>query len=155
MNITVHYVSRRTPEFLTPALEEYAKKISSFVAFKEIRIRGEGDTKAALLEQGKKILANWPERGRTVVLSRHGSPVTTKTWFRRFDTWMETPPYQLHFFLGGSAGLHGMVHEKADETVCLSPLTIAHTVCRLLLYEQVYRALTLRHGIKYHKTSKP
>jgi 23S rRNA (pseudouridine1915-N3)-methyltransferase len=55
------------------------------------------------------------------------------------------------FVVGGPLGVSRGVHERAQETLSLSPLTLTHEMTRLLLLEQVYRAFTIIHNEKYHK----
>ncbi len=53
--------------------------------------------------------------------------------------------------IGGPVGLSNEVLEKADHILSLSMMTFTHEMSRLILLEQVYRALTIIHGEKYHK----
>lgn len=55
------------------------------------------------------------------------------------------------FAIGGPIGLSKEVLEKADFVLSLSKLTLTHEMSRIILLEQIYRALTIIHGAKYHK----
>ena len=54
------------------------------------------------------------------------------------------------FVLGGSLGLDERVKERADELLSLSPLTLPHQLARVVLAEQLFRALKIARGEKYH-----
>ena len=53
--------------------------------------------------------------------------------------------------VGGPSGLHATVLERAGFRWSLSPLTFPHEMVRVLVAEQVYRALTLLRGVPYHR----
>jgi 23S rRNA (pseudouridine1915-N3)-methyltransferase len=61
------------------------------------------------------------------------------------------PGKPLAFVLGGFLGLAGRVVEKADMRLSLSRLTFSHELARVVLLEQVYRALTIIGGRHYAK----
>ncbi len=54
------------------------------------------------------------------------------------------------FIVGGAYGLSDAVKQRADVLWSLSPLTFTHEIARLLLYEQLYRAVSIQNGSKYH-----
>ena len=54
------------------------------------------------------------------------------------------------FILGGAYGLSDTVKARADALFALSPLTFTHEIARMLVYEQLYRAVAIQTGSKYH-----
>jgi len=54
------------------------------------------------------------------------------------------------FIIGGAYGLSPAVKAKADVLFALSPLTFTHEIARMLLCEQLYRAVSINAGSKYH-----
>ena len=55
------------------------------------------------------------------------------------------------FVIGGSLGLHERVIARADEQLSMSPMTFPHQLMRVILAEQLYRAMNILDGGKYHK----
>ena len=55
------------------------------------------------------------------------------------------------FVIGGSYGLSNKVKKKADELISFSDMTFPHTLFRLMLTEQIYRAFSIINGSAYHK----
>ena len=58
---------------------------------------------------------------------------------------------QISFFIGGAYGLSQNFKQKTDAVVSLSRMTMAHKIAKLMLYEQIFRALCINKGHPYHK----
>jgi len=58
---------------------------------------------------------------------------------------------RISFVIGGAWGLAPSILERADLRLSLSPMTFPHELARLILAEQVYRALSLWKNLPYHK----
>lgn len=54
------------------------------------------------------------------------------------------------FAIGGAYGLDASVRKRAERTWKLSDAVLNHEVARVVLFEQLYRAVTLLEGIPYH-----
>lgn len=54
------------------------------------------------------------------------------------------------FVVGGSLGLAPEITQRADESLSLSKLTLPHQLARVVLAEQLFRALKIARGEKYH-----
>lgn len=94
----------------------------------------------ALLDRG--------EAGRTIALDRSGRSWTSEQLASRLERWA-TPCATL--LVGGPLGLHREALERSDECWSLSSLTFPHELVRVLLAEQLYRAVTILRGVPYHK----
>jgi len=114
-------------------------------------VRAGMDDKKRLDEEGKAILKALPRSSWTVALDRRGATRTSNqvaTWFDRLRTeW----PHPIVIVIGSDLGLAPQVLEKCRERWSFGPLTLPHELARLVLYEQIYRALSIVGGIKYHR----
>lgn len=60
-------------------------------------------------------------------------------------------PHPVGFLLGSDLGLHREVLEVSRQRLSLGPLTLPHELARLVLYEQLFRAVAMDAGINYHR----
>jgi 23S rRNA (pseudouridine1915-N3)-methyltransferase len=61
-------------------------------------------------------------------------------------------PHSIAFLLGSDLGLDPRLVAGARWVLSLGPLTLGHELARLVVYEQLYRALCLDAGINYHRS---
>ncbi|MCB0779414.1 MAG: 23S rRNA (pseudouridine(1915)-N(3))-methyltransferase RlmH, partial [Flavobacteriales bacterium] len=65
-------------------------------------------------------------------------------------TWRDSGVRRVVLAIGGSYGLAPQVRERADRILALSRLTFPHQLVRVVLAEQLYRAMSILKGSKYH-----
>ena len=89
------------------------------------------------------------EAGGTVIaLDPAGRLLTSEDLASKLSSWANT---RATFVVGGPDGLHRLMLERADWTWSLSRLTFPHELVRVLVAEQLYRALMIVRGLPYHK----
>ena len=69
-------------------------------------------------------------------------------WLKRLSTDVRG---SVVFTIGGPVGLSSEIIQKAGSVMSLSKMTFTHEMSRIVLLEQIYRALTIIKGEKYHK----
>ena len=98
--------------------------------------------------EGKALLRELDKERSSciVVLSEEGKLLTTET----FASYISAADRKIVFVIGGPFGLTPEVKARASLLWSLSPLTFTHELARLLLCEQLYRALNFNAGGSYH-----
>jgi 23S rRNA (pseudouridine1915-N3)-methyltransferase len=132
---------------------EYAKRIARYARFAVEEVpeaRRAAGTPKARDEEAEALLARIGARERVVALDERGREATSPDLARRLASWLQDGR-DVTFVVGGPDGLGDAVRERADETLALSRLTLAHRLARLVLVEQLYRAFTILRGEPYHK----
>lgn len=143
------------PGWVNAAYEDYARRMPPDMplALSEIkpghRIAGE-DGARARQQEGERILAALPPGSVSVVLDERGVQASTREladWMRR---WMDEGVSPA-FVIGGADGLDDNVKMRADKLMGLSRLTMPHALVRVVLAEQLYRAVSILKGHPYHR----
>jgi len=88
---------------------------------------------------------------RIVALDPKGKSWTSEGFARFVQQHMVSDSRRLTFVIGDYAGLPDSVKKQADVLWSLSPLTFTHDLTRVLLLEQIYRALTMINNLPYSK----
>lgn len=90
-----------------------------------------------------------PERSRVIALDRGGRGMDSLGW----SSWLEErrlDARDLCFLVGGPEGLSSASLGLADERLSLGPQTMAHQLARVVLLEQLFRAVKILAGEPYH-----
>ena len=101
--------------------------------------------------EGQALLEALPARSWTIALDPGGRMLDSEAFAERLRRLEETWPHAVVFVLGSDLGLARDVLDRANEKLSLGPMTLPHELARLVLYEQIYRAATIRSGINYHR----
>jgi len=137
-------------------LDHYKKLISKFASIEEIIIRGEKiideSRKSAILEkEGRAIIAKLNPDNPLIVLDEHGENISSEKFSGLLEKYFKGGKNVVDFVIGSPLGLSDKVRAKADMLLSLSKMTFPHELARLILAEQLYRAMSILHGSRYHK----
>ena len=141
------------PAWVDAAFAEYAARMprESRVELKAIKpAPRSGPVKRAIADEGERILAALPRGCLKVVLDEDGVLLDSKELAQHFGQWRQAGQ-DVAFIVGGADGLDASVKQAATFTWSLSPLTLPHGLARVLLAEQLYRAVSILHNHPYHR----
>lgn len=152
MKVNIVCVGKIKEQFFTDAIKEYLKRISRFADLKIIEV--DEASKITNLEQkskaeGEKLLQKC--QGVIVALDG-GGKLLSSTEIADFIHKKEVQGESvISFIIGGSNGLSKEVLDRADLILSFGKITFPHQLFRVVLVEQIYRALTIIEGLPYHK----
>jgi len=145
------------PDWVTTGYNDYARRLhgGARLMLHEIPLaRRRGDAPAdidrARDEEARQLRKAVPAEARVIALEVGGIAVDTPTVARYAAEWQRTGR-TVAFLVGGPDGLARDLVAAADEAWSLSPLTFPHGLVRVLLAEQLYRALSILHNHPYHR----
>jgi 23S rRNA (pseudouridine1915-N3)-methyltransferase len=155
MKFLICAVGHRMPEWVAAGFDEYARRMprEAHIELLEIRPekRGEGKSIEQLLSaEAIRIKAALPSRCGMVAMDERGKQWTTARLADSITGWMGNGS-DIAFVIGGADGLDAHIKNSADEILALSALTLPHGLARVLLAEQLYRAVTFLKGHPYHR----
>lgn len=102
-------------------------------------------------EEAKKLLNAVPKGALIIALDEHGKHFTSPEFSQKIANYRDDGYPAIAFLLGGPDG-HGQdVLNQADLKLSLSKMTWPHQLARALLFEQIYRAITIMNGHPYHR----
>jgi 23S rRNA (pseudouridine1915-N3)-methyltransferase len=138
-----------------PAVMEYSHRLQRYVKFDLVEMRdsiGKGlPDAAALVEEGKVIAQSLEPGNFLVALDREGKALDSAQLAQMLQKQTDAGVRKMDFVIGGPVGLDQKIAAKANLRLSLSALTLPHELARVVLLEQLYRALTILRGEPYHK----
>ncbi len=108
-------------------------------------------TDEVLAVEGQRLLERIPAGTHVVVLDRErGKALSSEDLARKLASLGVSGRSHVAFVLGGPLGLSPEVIGRADERLSFGPVTLPHALARVVVLEQLYRALKIGRGEKYH-----
>jgi len=137
---------------LRALIEDYFERLSHFVRCEvtELKEAG-GDDKSGIDRNTKRISDALRPGSLTVLLDPEGTEWTSQQLAEQVRSWEGSGIKEVAFVIGGPRGLSQHFVTKANKRWSLTRLTLTHEMARVLLFEQLYRAYTIVHGLPYQK----
>jgi len=117
----------------------------------EIRESRAGDADRRRLEESIAIANVIPDRAVTVVMDERGENVTSTAFAGKLQAWRSQDRPAVVFIIGAADGLSAGLRQKATAAVSFGAATWPHQLVRIMLLEQLYRAITILCGHPYHR----
>ena len=152
MRLRVVSVGRDRSGLFQPAVDTYAGRLRRYLPFELVELPAARAREAARArdEEASRILgAVGPDR-LLVALDVGGKRLSSEALAERVNRWM-VAGQDVDLVVGGDEGLGDAVRARAALTLSLGPMTLPHRLARVVLVEQLYRALTIVRGEPYHK----
>ena len=155
MKLFILAVGHKMPGWVNTGFEEYAKRMPREARIELVEIKPEkragGKTTQQIMEAERdRLLAAMPPHCMKVVLDERGKGLPTQQLAQAMTDWMSAGR-DVAFIIGGADGLHEDMRRGADLLMCLSAMTLPHGLVRVILAEQLYRAITIIQNHPYHR----
>jgi 23S rRNA (pseudouridine1915-N3)-methyltransferase len=145
--ITLIVVGTLRETFWREASAEYVKRLGGLTSRFEIIELSEDDP----AREGARILEKLPTRALILACDGRGKLISSEALSEKIERSCIDGEGHLVFLIGGSDGLSDAVRERADLLLSFGPMTFPHQLLRVMLLEQLYRALQISRGSAYHK----
>ena len=148
-------VGKTTDKRFEAITQEYIERIRHYIPFTIEVIPELKNTKGLSQDEQKKregelIQKNLQPGDYVVLLDEHGSERSSMDFASWMQKKMVAGPKRLVFIVGGPYGFSDAIHQKGNEELSLSRMTLSHQLIRMFFVEQIYRAMTILNGEPYH-----
>ncbi len=156
VKINIVAVGKVKEKYFAEGINEYAKRMSKFAQFSIIEVQEENFSKVddSIIEiikerESQRILPHL--KGTVLALAIEGKKYDSNAFAKAVQKFTDQSGGTITFVIGGSYGLSDKIKKQAKELISFSDMTFPHTMFRLMLSEQIYRAFSIISGSGYHK----
>ena len=140
VKIKIYSVGKTKEEWLQEAIRHYEARLKSSISFEWILAKSD--------EQLKQFLE---KEANFICLDPAGKQFSSEEFSVFFTQAIRENHSRLSLVIGGAEGLSPPIKTKAKALLSLSKMTFTHQISRLVLIEQIYRAIEIEKGSSYHK----
>ena len=152
-------VGKLGEKFWADAVQEYAKRLGAYCKLEIIELPeqrlpqspSQGEIEQALDKEAALIEAKLPQGAAVVALCVEGRQMSSEQLADYLGKLTVSGTSRLCLLIGGSCGLSERIKQRAALRLSMSPMTFPHHLARVMVLEQLYRALNIAAGGKYHK----
>ncbi len=156
IKINIVAVGKVKEKYFSSAIDEYAKRLSRFCKLEIIEVKEENfvaepnQSQIDIIKEkeGENIIKKIS--GRVILTEIGGKKYTSTAFSQKISSFVNTGT-EITFVIGGSYGVSEKVKSVADELISFSDMTFPHTLARVILCEQIYRAFKINENSRYHK----
>lgn len=155
LHLNLIVLGKLKEKFWQEAETEYLKRLQTWAKINIYELREESFSEKDKSEnikqkEAKKIITtlNKIRDNFVIVLDEHGKNFSSKQFAGQFNQIHQF--HHLTFIIGGPLGLDESILKLAKLKLSLSSMTLTHQMARVFLWEQIYRAMTINAGKKYH-----
>lgn len=154
MKVRLLAVGQKMPGWVTEGFQEYAGRMPPECRLELIEIplamRAKNQAvERAMQQEGDRLLAA-AGNDRLVALDVRGKAFSTEQLADELQEWL-AGGRNVALAVGGPDGLAPGVLARAEQRWSLSPLTLPHPLVRVVLAEQLYRAMSILRNHPYHR----
>jgi 23S rRNA (pseudouridine1915-N3)-methyltransferase len=159
MQIQILTVGKLKERYLVDGIAEYVKRLGPYAKVQMIEVPDEKapENMSAAEEQqvrdreGARLLTALRPDVYVVALAIDGEMWSSEQLAGSLDKLATYGRSQVAFVIGGSLGLSSELLRRADMRLSFGRMTLPHQLMRLVLVEQIYRAMRINRGEPYHK----
>lgn len=158
IKINLVAVGKLKEKYLKEAVAEYSKRISAYAKITVVEINeyrcgdnpSEAEIKQVLQKEGEQIIAKIPKGSFVIPMCIEGEQKSSEAFSKEIEC-ISLTNSEITFIIGGSFGLSDEVKALGKLKLSFSKMTFPHQLMRVILLEQIYRALSISNKSKYHK----
>lgn len=159
MKLRIVVVGHKAPDWVAAGFEDYARRMPREARIELAEIKPAARSRQAqsgasiaqiLASEKARILAAVPTDSVKIALDERGKSLSTADLARKLAEWLQMGR-DVSFIIGSADGLDQGLKKDADLLLSLSAMTLPHAMVRVMLAEQLYRAMSLIQNHPYHR----
>ncbi len=133
--------------------EDYRQRIARHATVKDqwIKVKTGSDDPKRQRVEGEALRAALPVPAWSIALDEGGKRYSSPQLAAHLARLRDDYPHPVAFLIGSDLGLDSGLVKAANQVISLGDMTFGHELARLVLYEQLYRAVSIQAGISYHR----
>lgn len=151
LNIRLICVGKLKERFYLEACREYEKRLGTLCRMEILQLEEEPDRPGALAKEAERIRAAIPQGSFVVAMCIEGRMLSSEGLAEKLQQLQNQGVSRLCVLIGSSRGLDEALKAQSGLRLSMSPMTFPHHLARVMVLEQIYRALSILSGSKYHK----
>ena len=156
MKIRIIAVGKLKEKFWKDAVQEYVKRLGAYAKIEIVQVQDRDPVKCggeqdAMQLEAADILKAIPAGAQTILLAIDGKQYSSEDFSKQMEKKMSAGTSDFCFIIGGSTGVDETIESMADEKLSFGAITLPHNLARVVLVEQLYRALKIMRNEPYHK----
>lgn len=159
IKVNIIAVGKLKEKYLRDACEEYLKRLKAFAKVSIFEINeyrasdnpSKSEIDTVKEKEGKAIISKIPKGSYVFSMCIEGKQLSSEELSEKMNDVALNSSSELTFIIGGSFGLSDEVKALSDFRLSFGKITLPHQLMRVVLLEQIYRALSISNNSKYHK----
>ena len=156
IKVKVVCVGKVKEKYFSQAIDEYSKRLSRFCSFEIIEVAesnlplkpSPAQIQQCVEQEGQRLVEKCS--GYVIACDLHHEQWSSEEFSKKLQQ-IKLTNSTVTFLIGGSYGLSSQAKQKANAYFCFGNVTLPHTLARVVLCEQIYRAFMLETNSCYHK----
>lgn len=156
MNIKIIAVGKMREQGFKLAMEEYSKRLGSYCSFSVVEIpaaviKDDALAEKYMEEEAQKFFAAIKPNSFVITLEIEGKSLSSEEFADKISDISKEGVNEIVFLIGGANGLSKSIRARSNFKLSFSKMTFPHQLARVILAEQIYRAMKILAKEPYHK----
>ncbi len=156
MNVKVIAVGKIREQGYKLAVDEFIKRLGAYCSFAVIEIpaqtiKDDSLAEKYMEEEAQKILAVIKPNSYVITMEIEGKILSSEQFAQKIDELTKEGINEVCFIIGGANGIAQSLRAKSNYKLSFSKMTFPHQLARVMLLEQIYRAMKILANEPYHK----
>lgn len=147
MTVSIVAEGKIKEKYMAEAINDYVKRLGHYC---RVEIN-EVNEDISVLKEGENLKKKIPQGAYVIVLDLAGKMYSSEELATCIDKAQTSGYSRFVFVIGGSDGISEEIKKTADVCLCMSKMTFTHQMARLIILEQIYRAMKIMNNEPYHK----